>query len=884
MLCLSTGRDNEVATLELTKDFLMELRAKTLKPTRRNLYLNVNFTKMKLYTLFMTEEKKNKMEDQITDPKKHIETIYGRYFSADRSILKGFASTVRLNLQNFPSTGHFIIEMLQNSDDAGSTTFELKATDELVEIINNGKPFSYSNVESICNSAVSNKNPEYDLGYLGVGFKACFKISTKVEIYSGEYSFKFDQKEVGNTNLPFELMPIWVENSISRADGARFRLFLGSDIRIRQLIAQQLESASISGKMMLFLHKLSEINIQAEIGGKIIQRKLKRNLTAESEEFETFEISEEKQTDSIISRWVVFKKTYIVPEELKDDELTRQFRRDNISKRDVFAAFEIDEEGEIKTGHGSIHLGVYSFLPLRDIESTLKFIIQGDFLTNPGRSDILREASWNSWTADCVFDLLTTKCIPIFLQRKGWKYHVSDVFYAETLANELVNERIIIPLRRFLQENPVVFDVEDKPILPTEAIRLPEDVIKLIGQDKVSNIFGKALIHPSVEYPSRLEGIQDGPESITDFLDTSEAKALLQRQAITRDLKWFKSFYKKLDSLINDKDELQMLGKKKWLLSEAYEPLSPSELRIAKDQSIPESKLSEFKIVNRGLLDELVILNFLQNKVGLRMLTMDDIRDLNQYTPEEWRNLNDKEKIGFIRYLKSNPSKITAPLSYLTIPTKGGVWEKPDKLVFPKEYMPNYDIENLVQKGLLSARVPMFVSPSLMGNQAENSVEWREVLSKLGCDDETLLKDIKEEAGIRAVRLYESEVEHRQVKDPREMGLNQFPGYDLKSTGSDGEARLIEVKSSEKIYGFDLAISVNEHKALYEDRPTNEKNYIYAVKNVLKFPEINILEGTDIKKLTTKLFVNETGKDGWGKIKKKSVNILSMIDIIGDSS
>lgn len=106
--------------------------------------------------------------------KQHIESIFKRYKNADRDILRGFARTIRLNLQNFPSSGHFIIEFIQNADDSGSHVFRLNASDQYIMIENDGKPFTDKDVESICNSASSNKSPEYNLGYLGVGFKSCF--------------------------------------------------------------------------------------------------------------------------------------------------------------------------------------------------------------------------------------------------------------------------------------------------------------------------------------------------------------------------------------------------------------------------------------------------------------------------------------------------------------------------------------------------------------------------------------------------------------------------------------------------------------------------------------------------------------------------------------
>ena len=147
--------------------------------------------------------------------------------------------------------------------------------------------------------------------------------------------------------------------------------------------------------------------LELMINDKSFHRRItKKGSPVKSDSFSVYEVREEEDTGSTINKWIVFQNAYEVPINVRNDELTRQFRRENVKKRDVFAAFELDENDEIKSEHGTIHFGVYSFLPLKDISSTFKFIIQGDFLTNPGRSDILREASWNTWVADCIYDLL----------------------------------------------------------------------------------------------------------------------------------------------------------------------------------------------------------------------------------------------------------------------------------------------------------------------------------------------------------------------------------------------------------------------------------------------------------------------------------------------
>lgn len=804
--------------------------------------------------------------------KRHINEIFRRYKSTDPIILKGFAQTIRLNLQNFPSTGHFIIEFIQNADDAKSSIFKLFASNESISIINNGNTFKHDDVESVCNSASSNKSPEYNLGYLGVGFKSCFKISNSPRIKSGNYSFKFDKEEIDNQNLPYELMPIWIDDN-SNDIYTHFDLPLIDDENTKQLIADQLQSDTISGKLILFLKNLREIEVSADMCGieihKIIRKK--RSSTKRGN-FEIYKTEEEKDGIKSSNRWAVFRNTYKIPDYVSRDPLTIQFKRENISKREVLIAMELDEKNEIILGKGSIHFGVYSFLPLRDLSTTFKFIIQGDFLTNPGRSDILRESTWNSFIAECVYDLITTVCIPAVLKNERWKYYTERIFYVETSANEVINKKIIEPLRNFLNSHPVLFDINDNPVSAKESITAAREVIDLLGPDLVKELYGKNALNEKVTYEGKMPNLQRGPDSIIEFMKDKVAQTLFAKYQSKKDIDWFKVFYRHLLSYEFDEEDKKVLKSISFILDNSFNLISPNVSRIAKDQNLPQSKISEFKVVNTSFYEDDLLALFI-GVLNIKDLTLDDVREVNQYTPEEWEKLDSDERVDYIRYLFNHQNRLPSESTYLTLPTKDGLWSEPEKLVFPAEYSPGYDIEKLILKQLLKARIPKFVDPKLIFSEDDNKAQWREFLKKLGCENTEVLKDIEEEVGVESVKLFEQK-NNCKIEDPRIPGLNDNPGYDLKSTDVEANVKLIEVKSGKETYGFNISLSRNEHRALFSGKEPKTKNYVYAVKGVLNEPEINVIEGDDILSLTSRLLINEAGKDGWRRICKGSYSVL----------
>ncbi|RLI85759.1 MAG: hypothetical protein DRP01_05525 [Archaeoglobales archaeon] len=83
---------------------------------------------------------------------------------------------------------------------------------------------------------------------------------------------------------------------------------------------------------------------------------------------------------------------------------------------------KLDENDRLmKEQRGTAHIGVFSFLPLKEVLSGLNFLIQADFLTTPGRSELARECKWNEWLAKEIYNLIIKKCIPIFLKHDKWK-------------------------------------------------------------------------------------------------------------------------------------------------------------------------------------------------------------------------------------------------------------------------------------------------------------------------------------------------------------------------------------------------------------------------------------------------------------------------------
>ena len=79
---------------------------------------------------------------------------------------------------------------------------------------------------------------------------------------------------------------------------------------------------------------------------------------------------------------------------------TIEWERHRLTTREVRVAFKIHNNSLIKEDGGTIHVGLFSFLPIKEEVEGLNYILQGDFLTAAGRDTLARDNLWNNWIAD----------------------------------------------------------------------------------------------------------------------------------------------------------------------------------------------------------------------------------------------------------------------------------------------------------------------------------------------------------------------------------------------------------------------------------------------------------------------------------------------------
>jgi len=242
----------------------------------------------------------------------------------------------------------------------------------LIRVSNDGRPFSKEDVYSICKVGWSSKTPKDYIGYLGVGVKAVFLISECPEIYSGDYQFKFDKSAWPDPErIPWQVVPIWIDKPNVQSS-EEYKTIFNIPLKnpnLTEKIREEVKPEHLSNRILLFLRNIKKIEIVDH--HQNFKRKIVKSVFSKSSDYEIYEIQEyENGSPKSDNRWLIFRSICNVPKEVKEDYITKEWERENVEKREVLVAFKLDEEGNlVREEKGTAHVGVFSFLPLKEVPS-----------------------------------------------------------------------------------------------------------------------------------------------------------------------------------------------------------------------------------------------------------------------------------------------------------------------------------------------------------------------------------------------------------------------------------------------------------------------------------------------------------------------------------
>ena len=336
----------------------------------------------------------------------------------------------------FTRRGHFIYELIQNAEDYEADKIEIHDTGECLVFKNDADPFDKEDVKNICGVG-SHKLPEDGyIGYWGFGFKSVFQVTESPHIISWNedtdeyYSFKFDRNRWDNDSdlpdpedVPWQIAPFWVdqfpvditENREEYNNVFILPYFNSESEEMRKIIDKQMDP-----KLLMFLQEIEEIVVKSRDGSYT----MRGNTINEEAGGRIVELEPEPEEQH--AYWWVYDSEYEVPKSVKNDRITRRRDRDKITERAIKIGIPLHkQDGELipsSLESGSVHTGVFSFLPLSGVEETgLPFIIDADFVTEMGRSVPHPSAKWNGWLADEIGGQLIPEIVRQMKNKYTWK-------------------------------------------------------------------------------------------------------------------------------------------------------------------------------------------------------------------------------------------------------------------------------------------------------------------------------------------------------------------------------------------------------------------------------------------------------------------------------
>jgi len=750
----------------------------------------------------------------------------------------------------FSRSAHFILELLQNAEDAGPKNcppdgqIEFVISENRIRITHNGTPFAEDNVDAIC-GVRSTKKPELGtLGFLGIGFKSVFKVTDCPQVHSADFHFKFDKSAHDNpADVPWQIMPIWVNDAPNPINSNLTTFIL--PFRSASFYEQTREELKkLDVHVFLFLKWLRRLTVVDECNGQSVTIE---NL-GEQGGFVRLKKNETEQ------RFVIERRRVTVPPDVVADPVLVFYKRQNVTQREVVVAFAVDKNENLQSAEGASALGsVSSFLPLVEERSGAKFLIQADFLVLPGREAIAYELAWNRWLVGEAVEA-AKQAVERFKAHPRWGRQFLPLFsfksYADQPAFEkLFSPKLKVPLLEYLRKGDVVATMSGTHVRPELAV-FPENGLQgLLADTDLPLLFpGRTdlrLADVSVEAKSLPLELQQAVQGV-DLGQVARCKKLLEARISQQD--WLQTFYQAMAETHRTFKETQRHGRRgriEWVEDPIYVPTESGEILRATGvhlRKIPneveqlrtnygevDTLLRGYKLLHAALdADELN--KFFTERTHVQTVDYDKIcREI--FLPKVRAGVPAPPKdelIAYTRLLQKGP-RVNEPI---WVVTKQGDFKPSDQVCMGTAYSPVEDWEKHSKYSPQFA----FLSPDyLLGVPPEGRAAWKQFFTAVGVRDRGESNHVETFAMAFVEEKLKAELSDFVPKNRLQVG------YDREARRrSDGALVKIEIKGQKKEQGVELV--GKEPESAKTASQNKEPFWVCVVPSIPEEPKLWVVE------------------------------------------
>jgi hypothetical protein len=790
---------------------------------------------------------------QAGEAQRRVRDIYEEILSASTSRLWkdsiNMLNTVSESV--FSRAAHFILELLQNAEDAcaraqreGRLTFRISR--DRIRISHNGAVFTEADLDAIC-GVRSTKRPDQDtLGFLGIGFKSVFKITDRPRISSGGFRFKFDRSaHTEPSEVPWQILPVWDEEVDQRGDSGETVVIL--PFRKPEFYTQTVEELKrLDVHVFLFLKWIKMVVIVYEDDRK---RTVIKN-RGEYNRILTLTKNSKPQ------RFVLFRRTSPVPSHIAKDPELVFYKRQHVKKREVVLAFGVDSNNNLVSLAEANTLGsVSSFLPLVEERSGAKYLIQGDFLVQPGREAIQYELLWNKWLLSEAATL-ATEAIEEFKKSSRWGGQFLPLFDCVDYGGQAAFDRLFKPelhdrIHDFLLKAKVVRTLKGNYIHPAQAVFVDDRLAGLITDNDLKPLLGGTDF--------KLAGVSSDIESLpaavrscvsqVNLPDISRHESFLMEKGRTAaGGDWFASFFRSLAASGHTFRSIQSRDHRGRIISvdspiyvltddSSIAPANAVYLRdipanvIALKKRFPavDKVLKGYKIIH-PTLDQPDITDFLKRHTHVQSIDFVRIcRDV--FLPRLLITTQPPTKDDLIAYTRLLQKGIF-PAEAIWVLTKKGALKPSNQVFLSSAYSPAEDWEKTCKY------VPSmdFLSESyLIGEAAAERPAWKNFFIRAGVREKADNPYVRDFAMQYVTATLAGEVSHFIAKD------HQQHGYDLDSERtSDGMQVALEVKGQKSESAVELI--GNEPTAAKQAKQKGTLFWLCIVAGIPETPRLWVVE------------------------------------------
>lgn len=280
-----------------------------------------------------------------------------------------------LSKRVYTDPGHFLVELLQNAEDAGAVRFRLSFSPRRIVVWHDGKPFDTRDVVGVTSIGQTTKRKQ-QIGFFGVGFKSVYEVTDRPRIYSDVYRF-----EIADVSIPKALstrpadvppegtvlvLPLRNPNDPERSPAALFA-----------------KARDLDAIVLFTLRSIDEIDLELEDETGAITRHAVHELPPDERGISRIR----QEPEGWVRGYAVHDAEHVY--------LGGARAPGRADRTRVMVGIRVDETGVPRALEPDTPT-VYSYLPTEE-HSGLRMFVQGHFDVPVDRERITQDSRWNEW-------------------------------------------------------------------------------------------------------------------------------------------------------------------------------------------------------------------------------------------------------------------------------------------------------------------------------------------------------------------------------------------------------------------------------------------------------------------------------------------------------